>query len=67
MKTKNLFPLKLKKKSNPSVTIVIIGPDNTSILDTTKIDLEDGDTAFDILKQVVKDNNIQMEYSGKKI
>lgn len=56
----------IKEESNPSITIVIIGPDNTSILDTTEVDFKDGDTAFDKLKQVVKDNNIQMDYSGKK-
>lgn len=53
------------KKS--SVTIVIIGPkDVGTILSTTEVGLNEGDTVFDILKQVVKDNNIQMEYKGRK-
>lgn len=55
------------KGNNPSVSIAIIGPEDVgTILETTEIDLEEGDTVLDILKQVTKENNIQMEYGGKK-
>lgn len=55
------------KIKESSVSIIIIGPEDVgTILETTEVELEDGDTAFDILKQVAKDNNIQMEYKGKK-
>ena len=52
---------------NPNVTISIIGSEDVgTILSTTEVGLNDGDTVFDILKQVTKDNNIQMEYKGRK-
>ena len=55
------------EKAIPSVTIIIIGLEDVgTILDTTEVELKDGDTVFDILKQVVKDNSIQMEYKGRK-
>ena len=57
----------IAEKASPSVTIIIIGPEDVgTILDTTEVELKDGDTVFDILKQVVKDNSIQMEYKGRK-
>ncbi len=60
-------PLNEVKDNNPSVSISIIGPEDVgTILETTEVDLEEGDTVLDILKQVTKENNIQMEYGGKK-
>ena len=57
----------ITEKASPSVTIIIVGPEDVgTILDTTEVELKDGDTVFDILKQVVKDNSIQMEYKGRK-
>lgn len=57
----------IAEKASPFVTIIIVGPEDVgTILDTTEVELKDGDTVFDILKQVVKDNSIQMEYKGRK-
>lgn len=57
----------IAEKTSPFVTIIIVGPEDVgTILDTTEVELKDGDTVFDILKQVVKDNSIQMEYKGRK-
>lgn len=38
-------------------------PKNGVIFSEKKIDIKDGDTVFDVLKRVCKDNNIQLEYS----
>ena len=38
-------------------------PDNGVILPETKVEFEKGDSVFDILLKVCKDNNIQMEHS----
>lgn len=60
-------PSNEEKIIKPSVTITIIGPEDVgTILAATEVEIEDGDTVFNILKQVVKDNNIQMEYKGRK-
>lgn len=51
----------------PRVTISIEGPEDAgTILGETEVDLEEGDTVFDILAQVVKDKKIQMDYMGRK-
>ncbi|QQY80150.1 uncharacterized protein DUF4430 [Keratinibaculum paraultunense] len=51
----------------PTVTITIVGPEDVgTILGLTEVELNDGDTVFDVLKRVVKDKGIQMEYKGRK-
>lgn len=66
--TENKSSPSIEEKDNrPTVTITIIGPEDVgTILATTEVELKDGDTVFDILKQVTKDNSIQMEYKGRK-
>lgn len=41
-------------------------PENGIILDTTEFEIEDGDTAYDILTEAVAKNEIHMETSGGK-
>lgn len=41
-------------------------PDNGIILETTEFEIENGDTAYDILKEAVAKNKIHMETSGGK-
>ena len=40
--------------------------ENGIILDLTKYMMSDGDTAFDVLNKAIRDNDIQMEYTGGK-
>lgn len=40
--------------------------ENGIILDWTKYMMSDGDTAFDVLNKAIRDNDIQMEYTGGK-
>ncbi|WP_300347663.1 DUF4430 domain-containing protein [Clostridium sp.] len=39
-------------------------PSNGVILGTTKVDIKDGENVFDVLTKVVRQHNIQMEYTG---
>ncbi|GAB6155817.1 hypothetical protein JCM17380_45680 [Desulfosporosinus burensis] len=39
-------------------------PANGVILPPTKVELKEGETVFDVLKIVVRENNIQMQYEG---
>jgi len=41
-------------------------PANGIILPPTKVEFNDGDTVFDVLKLVVRENKIQMQYEGSK-
>lgn len=41
-------------------------PDDGVILPETKVEFEDGETVFDVLARVAKENNLHMEYSGTK-
>lgn len=41
-------------------------PSNGIVLPPTKIEFKDGETVFDALKQVTRENNIQMQYEGSK-
>ena len=41
-------------------------PDDGVILPETKMEFTDGETVFDILARVVKENGIHMEYTGSK-
>lgn len=60
-------PSNTEKDNKSTVTITIIGPDDVGIiLETTEVEIIEGDTVFDVLKQVVKDKSIQMEYKGRK-
>ena len=40
-------------------------PENGIVLDTTEVSFNEGETAFDILKNVVSENKIQIEFSGE--
>lgn len=56
-----------KDNKKPTVTISIVGPkDVGTILESTKVEIEDDFTVFDALKKVTKDKKIQMEFSGRK-
>lgn len=56
-----------KNNKKPTVTISIVGPkDAGTILESTKVEIEDGFTVFDVLKKVTKDKKIQMEFTGRK-
>lgn len=49
------------------VTITIVGPkDVGTILGPTKVEIDAGDTVFDVLKKVTRDKKIQMEFKGRK-
>lgn len=39
-------------------------PSNGTILSTRTVEIEDGDTVFDILQRIVRENGIHMEYTG---
>lgn len=39
-------------------------PANGVILPPTKVEFKEGETVFDVLKMVVRENNIQMQYEG---
>lgn len=39
-------------------------PSNGVILNTTKVEFEDGETVFDVLQRVTRSNEIHMEYTG---
>ena len=41
-------------------------PDDGVVLPETKMEFTDGETVFDILARVVKENGIHMEYTGSK-
>ncbi|MGL5695145.1 MAG: DUF4430 domain-containing protein [Peptostreptococcaceae bacterium] len=39
-------------------------PSNGTILSTKTVEIKEGDTVFEVLQKVVRDNNIHMEYTG---
>lgn len=67
-----IFNLEEKKDSDKNkeqaisnlVTVSIVAL-NETIFDTTLIELQDNQTAFDILSKVTKENKIHMDYSGR--
>jgi hypothetical protein len=50
-----------------SVTISIVGSkDEGTILESTEVEIKEGDTVLDVLKSVTRQNKIPMSYRGKK-
>ncbi len=47
-----------------AVTINIIGTDKTQILPQTEVGIFEGNTVLEVLQYVIKENDIQLEYSG---
>ena len=57
-----------ENEKKQSVAVSIIGnADSGTILAETEVALEKDDTAFDVLKRVVRANKIQMEYRGSGV
>ncbi len=49
-----------------TVTLTITGDEETGvILSSTKVEIEEGDTVFDVLVKAVKEHDIRIEYSGR--
>ncbi len=44
--------------------VAALVPEDGLLLPETETDFYDGETAFDVLKRLTEDNDIQMEYSG---
>jgi hypothetical protein len=53
-------------ETKPSVQLSIVGDKDTgTILEATSVEIQDGDSAFDVLQRIAKARNIQLEYRGK--
>ncbi len=62
-------PEQVKSKEEqplPKSNCVVVSIENGSqtILEATSVEIADGDTVYDVLKNLTKENNIQMEASG---
>lgn len=55
----------IKAESEKSVVTLSIYSDDSTILAPMEVKVEEGETVFDVLNKTVKDQKIQMEYSGK--
>ncbi|WP_186576932.1 DUF4430 domain-containing protein [Aquibacillus kalidii] len=53
-----------KPKQTVTITIVAPGTNNETILPTTTVEMNDGDTVLDITQKIVKAKEIQMSVSG---
>lgn len=60
----NTNPAKTEEKPQSTVTFSIVGPDNHVILAATKVSITDGDTVFDVLKQLDKDHSFDVVSRG---
>ena len=59
-------PVQEKSPEELAVHISIVGDEDAgTILSSTKVKIEEGDTIIDVLKKVTRDQKIQMEFRGK--
>src|SRR5699024_920662 len=56
-----------EKKEDISVTISIEGPEDVGIiLETTTVNVEEGETVINLLKNIAKDNKIHLDFTVSK-